>query len=362
MDNRENQITSSQLMTFIISIQVGIGVLRLPAYLSITSGHDGWISILVVGIVIAIVILIITKLMNRYTNQSIYEINKFLYGKYLGNLLNLLIVLYLWYSACLYLKIYINLIHVYLLRSTPTLVLDVFVLIPTYYLTWYGLKYVARFSITVYVALFLCCVFFLLVFKDLRLNFLLPVGESGIEGIKLGFAPCIAAFFGYEIISIIYPEITNKQKVIKYSLIGNTTMTIFYMIVLLVTASFLGEEMLKKSVYPIIQLSRSYRAPILERVDLLFIAVWLPTIAMAVRGYFSVSYYSIHKLLKLKKKGIHLVAFTLITILLSNVPKSYSSIDIYSKGMLIPGVFFTLLLVISYLFSFIRKKGVKPRA
>lgn len=362
MGSRENQITSSQLMGLVISIQLGTGVLRAPSYLAITCGHDGWISILVFGIIITAIISLIIKLMNRYGNQSIYEISKLLYGKYLGGFLNLLTILYLWYSTCLYLRIYISLLHVYLLRSTPTLVLDILIIIPTYYLTWYGLKYVVRFTFMAYISLLLCLILFLLVFKNLRLSFLMPIGQGGIEGIKTSFAPCMAAFFGYEIISVVYPEITNKPKVMKHILMGNIITTIFYTILLLVTTAFFGEEMLKKSVYPIIQLSRSYRAPILERIDLLFIAFWIPTMSMATRGYFSISYYSIHKLLKLKKKSIYLIIFTSITILVSNVPKSYSNMAIYNKGMLVLGVLFTLLLVISYLFSFIRKKGVKPHA
>ena len=47
MDNRANNITSGQLMALVVSIQVGIGSLNLPNYLSQDSGHDGWISILI---------------------------------------------------------------------------------------------------------------------------------------------------------------------------------------------------------------------------------------------------------------------------------------------------------------------------
>jgi len=360
MDSRENNITSSQLMGLIVSIQIGSGVLSLPAYLARTCGHDGWISLLVYGIIITAVISVIIRLMNRYNNKSIYEINKFLYGKYLGGLLNLLIVLYLWYSTCINLRSYTNVIHVHLLRSTPTLVLCVFTLIPTIYLVWYGLKYVARFAPLIYLSISFCCLLFFLVFKDLRFNFLLPIGESGIEGIKASFSPCIFAFLGYEVISVIYPEITDKKKAMKYAIGSNLITTIFCIILLVITTSFFGEEMLKKTLYPTIMLSRSYRAPIIERMDVLFIAMWLPVMAMTTRGYFCIAYYSINKVLNLKKKAIYLIVFTSITILLSNVPKSISNISIYSNVMMISGTLFFIFLVICYLFSFIRKKGVKP--
>lgn len=360
MDNRENQITSSQLMRILLSIQIGTGILTLPADLAIACGHDGWIPVLVFGVIITAVITIIVKLMNRYDNQSIYEINKLLYGEYLGGVFNLLIVLYLWYSACLYLRTYINILHVQLLRSTPSLVLGIFTLIPTYYLTWYGFKYVGRSIFMIYIVIFFCCILFLLVFKGLRLNFLLPIGESGIKGIKAGFSPCIYAFLGYEVITVMYPEIANKEKALKCVLASNIITTIFFIIVVLVTTSFFGEEMLKRNIYPIIQLSRSYKAIVIDRIDLIFICFWLPAMNMAGRGYFSVAFYSIHKLLKLKKKAIHLIIFTFITIALSNIPKSNSQLDIYNNWMIISGTLFSIYVVICYLFSFIRKKGVKP--
>ena len=134
MDSRENNITSGQLMGLIVSIQVGTGVLTLPSQLATTSGHDGWISVLVYGIIVTAIIFIMVRLMYRYNNKSIYEINKLLYGKYLGGLLNLFIVLYLWYSACLYLRSFTNILHIHLLRSSPSLILCIFTLIPTIYL------------------------------------------------------------------------------------------------------------------------------------------------------------------------------------------------------------------------------------
>ena len=360
MDNRENNITSSQLMGLIVSIQIGSGVLILPNYLARACGHDGWISILLYGIIITALIILIVRLMNRYNNQSIYEINKFLYGKYLGGLFNLFIVVYLWYAACLCLRSYTNIIHVHLLRSTPSLVLCIFILMPTYYLAWYGLKYVARFASAIYLSMAFCCLMFFLVFKDLRFNFLMPIGQSGIQGITASFRPCIYAFLGYELIAIIYPEITNKKKAMKYAIGTNIITTIFLILIVIVTTSFFGEEMLKKSLYAIIQLSRSYRAPIIERMDILFLAIWLPVMDMTVRGFFCIAYYSIHKLLKLKKKGIHLIVFCSITILLSNLPKSISQLINYDRIMITSGITFSVFLVICYLFSFIRKRGVNP--
>ena len=198
MDSRENNITSSQLMGLIVTLQIGPGILSLPNSLAIDCGHDGWIFILIYGLIITAVISIIIRLMNRYNNKSIYKINMLLYGKYLGGLLNLLIVIYIWYAACLCLNGYTNVIHTTLLRTTPSLAICIFILIPIYYLTWYGLKYVVRFASMIYLTLSFCCLMFLLVFRELKLSFLMPIGQSGIEGIKSSFHSCVFALLGYE--------------------------------------------------------------------------------------------------------------------------------------------------------------------
>ena len=361
MDKRSNQLTSSQLMWFIISVQVGIGIITLPNDLAIACGHDGWISVAAFGILIAIAVAIIVKLMNRYNNQSIYGINKFLFGKYIGGTFNLLIVLYLWYSACLYLRVFINILHILVLRLTPSLILSFFIIIPTFYLTWYGLKYVARFTILIVVCLSFCFLLFILSSRYFRFTLLMPVAQSDISSLIGGFNYCMYAFLGYEIITVIYPEITNKKKVMKYSILAITITTIFYITLLIVTDIFFGEVFLKGIMYPIFKLSRSYEAPIIERIDLIFMCIWFPAMAMATRGYFFTAYYSINKLFNLKKNIIFLIGFTVTTILLSRIPKSNSNLFAYKQFMITSGTAFTVFLILCYIFSFLRKKGVSSK-
>jgi len=188
----------------------------------------------------------------------------------------------------------------------------------------------------------------------------MPVGESGIDGIKASFSACFYSLFGYELISIIYPEITDKQKTMKYALSANVLTTMFFLVTVLTTTCFFGEEFLKKILYPILKLSRSYHAPIIERLDLIVISIWLPAMAMGFMGYFSTCYYSINKLFKLKKRAIYLLLFTLITILLSSIPNSNSNLSKYNVFIIVGVSLFSVFLILSYIFSFIRKNGVKP--
>lgn len=359
MDNKHNEITSRQLMNFIIGAQIGIGALSLPSDLISKCGHDGWIAVILFGAIITGAIIVIILLLQRYDNQSIYGINKLLYGELIGGVFNILIILYLWYASCLFLRTHINIIKIIILRLTPPIILTFFIIIPTYYLVWYGSKYVARFTGLIWISIGFCLIMFILVHKSLRITFLMPVGVCGVKGIIDSFEECMYAFIGYELIAIIYPEITDKDKAMKYMMIANITSIMFYVIMVFVCTSFFGSEMLKYSLFPMIRLSRAYRAPIIERIDLIFVTFWFPAMAMATRAYFSACYYSINKLFNLEKRPITLISFTVITIFLSRVPRSASQIYFYNRIMVIGGTVFTGFLIISYIFSFINNRGVK---
>ena len=91
MEDR-NQITAKQLGVFILSAQVGLGVIGLPSDLAKAVGHDGWISILSAGLLSTLVTIILIALLRRYSNQSIFEINRYLFGNILGQTINILLI------------------------------------------------------------------------------------------------------------------------------------------------------------------------------------------------------------------------------------------------------------------------------
>lgn len=360
MDNKENQITSRQLMNMTISVQIGLGVLALPNNLALKCGHDGWITIILAGGVVTGIAIIGMLLLQRYNNQSIYGITKLLYGKYLGGLFNTVIVLYLWLGAAHFFRIFIDIIKLSVLKMTPPIVLSAFIMLTICYLTWNGLKNVARFAVLIYFIIIFSLILFAAVHRDLRLTFLMPVNEIGIKNILNGFEDCMYAYLGYGLTFIIYPEITNKNKAMKHLVGANIVTGIFMLTIVLTCTSFFGEEMMKYAPYPILKLSRSFRAPIFERVDVLFISAWFPAMFMTVVGYFSVCYYSINKLLNLKKRKTNLIVFSIINVMLSRIPRNTSQIlSLFNTIMVRYAYVFLSIVIISYAFSFINKRGVK---
>ncbi|MDF2841370.1 MAG: hypothetical protein K0Q99_2142, partial [Clostridia bacterium] len=99
-----NDISPGQVFIFVVSGQIGFGILTMASTLAKDVGHDGWIAIALAGMITAVLICLIVATLKRFDNLSIIEINNIIFGKYLGRFLSVLAIAYLTYTAVLMLR------------------------------------------------------------------------------------------------------------------------------------------------------------------------------------------------------------------------------------------------------------------
>ncbi|SCY31199.1 GerAB/ArcD/ProY family transporter [Alkaliphilus peptidifermentans] len=357
LDNK-HKITSAQLFVFIIVVQIGIGFITLPSAIVQIAAHDGWISILLAGIISTLVLVVIMLLLKRYKDKSIFQITVLLYGKYLGGVINLSIVSYTFIAASLGVRIFTEVMKTSALKMTPPTLLTFFIMLPAIYLAWYGLKAICRFENILLFVFAVVIVFFLLIYKDFRLTFLMPVGGTGIGPISMAIIPSFFGFLGIELIAIIYPNIYDKENAMMYAIAANLFSMTFFVIVLIFLTGFYGETMLRRLEYPFFNIARSYSAPVIERVDLFFVALWFPAMGSSFLNYFFSSYYSINTLFNINKREVFLLIFYIIVALVSRIPKNLVQTNELLEMLNPVGIGLMGFLCLSYLFSFINKRGV----
>lgn len=357
VDKNEN-ISSSQLMLFIISAQTGKGIINVLSLLSKDSGHDGWISILITGLIVICFSFTIDKLLKKYENKSILEINKYIFGKYIGFLLNNLIFLYLLLFGASIIRIFTLFIRLTLLSKTNIYILSLFILFPFIYITWYGLKPICRFNSIILVILILIIIYIILIGNELKLSFLLPLGESGFNSILKGIRPSFFNYLGVELITVIYPHITNKEKSLKYFIIANSISMGFITIVVASTTALLGENFLKNLAIPLFSMARVYKAPILERVDLYFIGIWFIAFGCSFMCYLYSGYTFMNKLYFLKKKKKSLIFYSIFIFIISRIPKNSNQVFNLINIIDYFGIGVFVFLILCYFLSFIFKRGV----
>lgn len=358
MESR-NQITAKQLGVFVLSSQVGLGIITLPSTLAQEVGHDGWISILSAGFISTIVLVLMMSLLRRYADQSIFEINRHLFGKFLGQTFNYILLLYLCFLMVAGFRYFTEFVKLFTLEVTPGLAIGLLIIIPTAYLTWYGLKPLVRFANIISIILFFILVLAFLVLNRIRLTFLMPVGSTDLTSLTKSISPTLLSFIGLELVAFIYPYVTDKKNALKWVVVANLSATIFYIIIFLVTTGLFGENLLKSQIAPLFNLSRYYRMPFIGRVDLFFILLWLPLLEGTFRAYFFTTYNSMGRLFPFKNQKVFFGIFIALTLLLSRIPADLLQTFQLADIVVILGITAFGFLILCYFLSFINKRGVK---
>lgn len=360
MENR-NQITAKQLGIFILSAQVGLGVIGLPSNLANEVGHDGWISILGAGILSSLMTIILIALLRRYSGRSIFEINRHLFGKGLGQTINLILILYLAFSMVAAFRYFTEFIKLFTLEATPEIIIALLIIAPTLYLSQYGLKPVARFSQIIFFILFFILVLCLLVIKRVRFSFLMPVGAADLAALGQSIVPALLAFIGLELTVFLYPYISDKQNVLRWVISANLCTMVFAMIIFVVTTGLFGENLLRTQAAPLFNLARYYRAPYFGRLDLFFILLWFPLLEGTFRSYFFAAYDSLQRYFPIKNQKLVYGLYTGLTILLSRLPKDLIQAVQLAQIVNLAGIGVFGFLILCYLYSLINQRGVKSK-
>src|SRR5699024_11617729 len=69
-----------------IYMQVGVGVLSLPYDIFVKAKNNGWLSVIITGLIIQTILLLFHLLMSRFPEDNIFDISKKLFGKFFGNI------------------------------------------------------------------------------------------------------------------------------------------------------------------------------------------------------------------------------------------------------------------------------------
>jgi spore germination protein (amino acid permease) len=358
MNEERDSITAKQLTAFTVSAQVGLGLLMLPTEVVNKVGHDAWISIALGSFIAVFIIAVIMLLLKRYGYKSLYDINNVLYGKYLGTFFNLLILLYLSFATVLGLRILTDIITITVLSLTPPLVLAIFMFIPGMYLCWLGLKTICNFYNLIFIILGSVIIYFLLIIPEMKINFILPIGENGISPITEGTIITVTLYLGIELVPLIYDDVTDKEKGFKYFIAGQLVTTIFSIIVVAVSTMVYSEYMLKKLNIALFHVFHVYQSQFFERVDLFFNALWFPAMGASMLAYYFTAFYSIKKIFRINKVKLVFFLYSAAVIVLSRIFKDHSNVlsNLTLLGFL--GMIFFAFFIMCYVLSFIHKRGV----
>ena len=247
------KINSSQLAAFITFLMVtpisGISLLNVIH----TSGVDSYLSVIFMALLGLIPLSIIIYISNYNHDLNIIDINKDIFGKVFGNIINYLIfIIYLVISIFITFSID-NLIVSQFLSETPLIIVTIVFSIVTIYNLSKGFQSMSRVTfILLFINLFLVVLGFFGLFPTFELSNIKPFLEHGIKNPFIGGLSLISTNILPILVMLVIPKnnIIDKEnytkKLIKYYFIA----IIVILSIVLMTIGNLGIYLSKLFQYP----------------------------------------------------------------------------------------------------------------
>ncbi|AZN40461.1 GerAB/ArcD/ProY family transporter [Paenibacillus albus] len=300
-----------QLFGFILQTQVGIGVIAFPYELHKSADTEGWISIILAGVVIQLLIFAYIALSNRFPGRNLFEYAPLLLGKWLGYLVTILYIIHFALSSCIIMLLEVIFVRLWVLPFTNPLYVMLVNAIILLYFAPESIRIIARYHtlITILIPFLLLLMF--LGPDNFDYRYLLPIGDEGWKALLLGMKSSVLSFLGFELLLLVSSDVKLEGKsLVAPTLWANGAATFFYLLVVLACSLNFSPEALDEVPQPVPYYLNGISLPFLERIDLLFLSVWLVKVTATLTSYVYATGRSISSLFHLNKHRIAIYCIT----------------------------------------------------
>ena len=267
------QVSPFLVFYIITSVQVGVGVLGFQPFL-IDAGHDGWISVIIAGLMIHGVIWILYKLI-RNGRGDLIDIHQQAYGKWLGNLLSIGVMFYFIITTITILRSYIEVVQVWIFPDLPTWSLVLPFIMLTFYVVMGGFRTVVGISFFSVILPAYLVLTFLFPLKFARWENLGPFFDVGIQPLFSASLKMTLSYVGFSILLVFHPYVKDGMNTQKWAQLGTLATTLLYLFIEIVSIAYYSPDQFKIVTWPTLGLWKIAELPFVERFEFIGISTWL---------------------------------------------------------------------------------------
>nr|WP_281378918.1 endospore germination permease [Paenibacillus phyllosphaerae] len=279
-----------QYIMLINGMSVSFGFIEIPGMMATKVGTDGWITILISGLITMAASFITIQLMKKSPHGTLFDLLKQKFGTWAGRAAAILFALYFLLYAYDGLIYTVRLIKGRMLMETPAFLIMLMLLLPTYTIVRNGLRIVGRYAeFAVFISLWIPLVYMYTV-KHLHVLYLLPILKGGWQPVLSAVPGTLFYYLGFVSSIILYPFIKHQKKAPIALLIANSLSILSYLSITLICTMFLSPDEATIIHQPAIYVLKSIELSFIEQVEGLFIAFyafifslsWIPPLYFTV--------------------------------------------------------------------------------
>ncbi|WP_082234793.1 GerAB/ArcD/ProY family transporter [Halobacillus massiliensis] len=365
MENQNSKVSRRQFFFIIIQTQIGVGVMTMPYELHSAAKQDGWMSLLAAGIIIQILLIFFWVLAKQHAELDYFQILENVLSKWIGKFFSFFYILYFISVSVLVLILFGRMISLWVLPNTPFWVLSAMMILVSLYIACCRFIVLARIYTMFSILLVFMIVFIFYAVKEAQLIYLFPMGHAGFKTILAGVDKGMIALLGFIVSLVVYSKVEgNAKDKLKTIIYAHWTVTIFYLAVVFATFTVFGTQEIALVPEPVLYMLKAYQFPIIARVDLFFIAMWMVFVATSYTTYLYMATLGSTRLIGKNKPKLFMFSIAILSFIMSLlIGYDFTKLDKLSTYVGKGGYFFSVLFPFLILIvSLLRKKNRKEGA
>lgn len=321
--NGKEKINVRQFLLLFFLFMIGTSILLSPSTLSFVANESAWVAV-VIGMMVGIMIILFFLLISKWhPNHNIVDLNRLLFGRWIGTLLSLLFILFSTLTSATVLWTIGHFMITQMLHETPQPFIHILFMFVVIYGVYLGIETIARAAelFFPYVVLLLL-VIFLFSIPSIDLNHIKPLLDtSAPEVLKGAWFELSVSTFPLIVLFMIYPKLvqnkkkTGKKVVLVYILALSSILAATF-----ITTSVLGVEYTSHHIYPTYVLAKTLNIEgLIQRVEVIIAVSWILATFFKLSLYFYAFVTALSQLLRVKSYrsltfplGVLVIALSLI--------------------------------------------------
>lgn len=314
----DNVLTGSQIMCILIGGMVGIGALSLPGDVIKVSKQDGWISVFLGAVYPIYMVFLANYIRKKHPKADILDINKKIYGKFFGNILNLIFLLFFLLSATEVAAGTNNVLRIYMVPFLNKWNILTVLFLITAYAAYEGTKTIGRINEVLFYGTFIVYIIPLIAISKGHILNLKPIFGSGALNIIKGLKETIVSYAGIEALLIIYPFADMNINIKKCGLKSIAFTSTIYTLFTMVTILYLGIDTTSIFLWPLITVTESIMIPVINSFRYIFSSLWVMNMFRVISVNYYIFSYGLSKFIKkFHRKAWVIILFPVMVILSS---------------------------------------------
>jgi spore germination protein KB len=317
------KISPNQFKILVTLVFVGTAVLLIPGLLAEEAKQDAWIASILGTLGALVLAWFYNLLTEQMKTMSIIEYSKKVMGKWVGGIMALAFVIYLFITATTIVWVVGNFITTQLMRETPLIVINTLFVIVVVIGSRLGIESIGRTAEVFFPWVFGGIVFLLFfALPDAKVENLQPIFEYGIKPIIIAST----YFHGFisltmVVLLIIFPaNLSDFQEGKKAFYKGICTAGILITLITLLSIMVLGASSTARNAFPSYALAKQIDiGHFLERIEAILGMVWIITVFFKTILYFYGASVGLARLFKLDNYKLFTLPLGTLMIMLSVV-------------------------------------------